>query len=75
METIVRLVTILGTVGLILGLFWGLFGLINFLQSKKNGDRKGMDDGIESMIYGGVIAIVSPSMAASIVTALQSITF
>lgn len=73
MDTVVRIVNIIGDVALVLGLLWALIGVIHFFQSKKNQDKKGMDDGLEGLMYGGILGIVAKGICASIVASLGGI--
>lgn len=75
MDLVVKLVTILGAVLVIVGLFWSFAGFIEFLQGRKNKDKNKQDDGLESIIYGAVLASVSGGIAAAIVAQLNAITF
>ncbi|MBF0780600.1 MULTISPECIES: hypothetical protein [unclassified Granulicatella] len=75
MELVAKLVTVLGTVAVVIGLFWAFSGFIDYLQGRKNKDKNKQDDGLESIIYGGVLAAVSASISAAIIAALNSITF
>lgn len=75
MDIVTKIVTALGGIGTVVGLIWALLGFITFLQSKKNQDRKGQDDGLESILYGGILTVGAPSIAAGIIAALGQISF
>lgn len=75
MEMVTRIVTVLGTVGVIMGLFWGFSGVMDYFQGRKNRDKQKQDEGLESILYGGVLAAISAGIAASIVAALNAISF
>ena len=75
MEMVIKMFTILGITGAVVGLVWAFVGFIGFLQSKKNGNNKGMDDGLEGVIFGGIVASVSGGIAAAIISLLGGISF
>ena len=75
METVAKIMAIFGGVAVVVGLIWAFEGFIVFLQSKKNGNNKGMDDGLEGVIYGGIVASVSGGIAAAIISLLGGISF
>lgn len=75
MDILIKVVGWIGNVALVLGLFWVLFGIITLLQSRKNGDKKGVDDGVEHILYGGIIGLGVKGIMSAIISALQSMTF
>lgn len=75
METFIKIITILGNVALVVGLFWLFFGMYKFFQSKKHNDSKGMDEGIEGMIWGAVIGPVARGVVEGIIQVLNTITW
>lgn len=72
---ITKIVTILGGVGVVMGLFWGFSGVMDYFQGRKNRDKQKQDEGLESILYGGVLAAISAGIAASIVAALNALSF
>lgn len=75
MENVTKLVTILGGVASVVGLFWAFTGFMDYLQGRKNRDKNKQDEGLEAIIYGGVLAAGAASIAAAIVAALGGISF
>lgn len=75
METVTKLVSIIGSLITVLGLFGVLTGLYTFFRGQKNENPEMVDKGISSMVLGGIVGVVAAGVSASIVTALNSIKF
>ena len=75
MELITKIITGLGTVGTITGLFWIWSGSVDFVQGRKNKDKQRQDDGSDSMTNGTYLALASAGIAAAIVAALSQLSF
>ena len=66
MEIITKIITGLGGVGTVTGLFWIWTGAVDFIQGRKNKDKQRQDDGSDSMTNGVYLAIASAGIAAAI---------
>ena len=75
MEIITRIITGLGGVGTVTGLFWIWTGAVDFIQGRKNKDKQRQDDGSDSMTNGVYLAIASSGIAAAIIATLNLIKF
>ena len=75
MELITKIITGLGTLGTVTGLFWIWNGSYDFLQGRKNNDKQRKDDGSDSMTHGAFLAVSSASISATIVAALSLLKF
>lgn len=75
MEIITKIITGLGGVGTVTGLFWIWTGAVDFTQGRKNKDKQRQDDGSDSMTNGVYLAIASAGIATAIVAALSQIKF
>ena len=75
MEIITKIITGLGAVGTISGLFWIWSGSVDFVQGRKNKDKQRQDDGSDSMINGAFLAVASAGIAAAVVAALSQLKF
>ena len=75
METVTKLVTIIGSVITVVGLFGALTGLYTFYRGQKNDNPDLVDKGINSMILGGIVGVVAGGLTATIITNLNSIKF
>ena len=75
METVTKLVTIIGSVITVVGLVGALTGLYTFYRGQKNDNPDMVDKGINSMILGGIVGVVAGGLTATIITNLNSIKF
>ena len=75
MEIITKIITGLGGVGTVTGLFWIWAGAVDFIQGRKNKDKQRQDDGSDSMINGAFLAVASSGIAAAVVAALSQLKF
>lgn len=75
MEEVKKLVTILGAIAVVVGLFWGFSGFMDYLQGRKNRDKNKQDEGLEAIIYGAAVSGVSAAIATAISTAITNIKF
>ena len=75
MEIITKIITGLGVVGTISGLFWIWSGAVDFVQGRKNKDKQRQDDGSDSMINGAFLAVAAAGIAAAVVAALSQLKF
>ncbi|WP_161980951.1 hypothetical protein [Streptococcus sp. S784/96/1] len=75
MDIAVKIITFIGVLGGISGLFWMMGGVYEYFQGRKNRDRNRQDDGAESIINGAGLALASGAVAGMIVAAMQSLTF
>ncbi|TYC47999.1 hypothetical protein ESZ50_10235 [Weissella muntiaci] len=73
MEIVIKLVTALGTVGVVIGLFAVYTGYMKFSTGQKNDNGPAVDQGIQSMVLGGVMAAMSGGIAATIIAALNNL--
>lgn len=74
MDLAVKLVTLLGSLSALSGLFWMFFGVHELFQGRKNKNPTQRDEGQEHIINGFGLAASSASIAAIIVAAIQAIT-
>lgn len=75
MELASRLITVIGTIIVVIGLSWTLTGLFDFLAGRKNGDPQRQDQGSIAIICGGALAAVAGAVAAAIVAQLGGLSF
>lgn len=75
MDLAVKIVTLVGGLMAISGLFWMLFGVYNLFAGRKNKRPEQIDEGQEGLINGFALAAFSASIAAGIVAAIRAITF
>lgn len=73
METATLVIRVLYGVFVVIGLFWILTGAYTFFQSRKIQDKRGVDEGIEGILYGGVISIIAPVIGESIIVAITNL--
>ncbi|KXT75186.1 hypothetical protein STRDD10_00422 [Streptococcus sp. DD10] len=75
METVIRIVGVIGSVLVVSGLLWALSGVYDFFRGRHTGDKGRQSDGQEAMVNGGALAAISGGIVTGIVAALQAITF
>lgn len=75
MEIVTKLVTTIGSIITVIGLFNVLMGLFTWYKGFKNENPDKIDQGISSMILGGVVGVIAVGVTATIVSALGQISF
>lgn len=75
MDILIKMVTVVGAVFTIRGLFGVFTGAMDFFSGRKNDNPTKMDNGIESMITGGAMAGIAASIAAAIIVSINAIKF
>ena len=75
MEIVTKLVTVIGSIITANGLFHVLMGVFTWYKGFKNENVEKVDQGISSMISGGVMASIAAGVTAAIVAALGNISF
>lgn len=75
MDLAVKIVTLIGGLASISGMFWMLFGAITLFQGRKGRQVELRDEGQEHLINGFGLAAFSGSITAAIVAAIQAIKF
>ncbi|MDR2465103.1 MAG: hypothetical protein LBD38_02350 [Streptococcaceae bacterium] len=73
METVETLITVVGTIFTIRGLFSVLTGAMDFFSGRKNENPSKVDSGVESMIAGGVMSVLSGGITAAILSAISEL--
>lgn len=75
MDILIKLVGVVGAIMVVQGLFSVGTGAQKFFAGQKNDNPQQMDQGINSMVTGGAMALISGGVATAIVTALGQIKF
>lgn len=75
MEILIKLVGVVGAIMVVQGLFSVGTGAQKFFAGQKNDNPQQMDQGINAMVTGGAMALISGGVTAAIVTALGQIKF
>ncbi|NHI75761.1 hypothetical protein EA794_07210 [Lactococcus petauri] len=75
MDVVVKMVGVLGGIMTVRGLFGVMTGFMDFNSGRKNDNGTKVDQGIDSMVSGGVMAAITAGVTASIIVAIQAITF
>lgn len=75
MDTVVKIVTIAGTIYGAAGLIGLLIGWQNFQSGTKNDDPIRAEKGAQQMLWGGASAGIAAGVVAVINAALNAITF
>lgn len=75
MDVAVKIVTFIGALGGLSGLFWMMGGVFEFFQGRKNRDRSRQDDGQESIVNGFGLTLASGAIAGMIIAAMQALQF
>lgn len=73
MDTIHKLVTVIGGIMTAAGLFSAMTGAYKFFTGHKNDNPNAVDQGINSMITGGAMAAISAGLTAAVNAALEKI--
>lgn len=75
MDILIKLVGVVGAIMVVQGLFSVGTGAQKFFAGQKNDNPQQMDQGINAMVTGGAMALISGGVTAAIVTALGQIKF
>ena len=75
MDILIKLVGVIGVMLTVKGLFSVATGVQKFFAAQKNENPQQMDQGIDAMISGGVMAAISGGITTVIITALGQIKF
>lgn len=75
MEIVTKLVTTIGSIITVIGLFNILMGLFTWYKGFKNENPDKIDQGISSMILGGVVGVIAGGVTLAIISALGQISF
>ncbi|WP_017371161.1 hypothetical protein [Lactococcus garvieae] len=75
MDVVIKMVGVVGGIFAVRGLFGVLTGFIDFNSGRKNDNGTKVDQGIDSMVSGGVMTSISASVTAAIIVAMQAIKF
>jgi hypothetical protein len=75
MDVVVKMVGVLGGIMTVRGLFGVMTGFMDFNSGRKNDNGTKVDQGIDSMVSGGVMAAIIAGVTASIIVAIQAIKF
>ena len=75
MEIVTKLITVIGSIVTVIGLFNVLMGVYTWYRGFKNENAEKVDQGISSMILGGVMGTIAAGVTAAVVAALGNIAF
>ncbi|CAK1253596.1 hypothetical protein [Fructobacillus tropaeoli] len=75
MDILIKLVGVVVSVVVVIGLFSILFGFNKFTKGRKSEDTRMTDEGIEGMIWGAATAAIVGGVGAGIIAALSKISF
>lgn len=75
MDVVIKMVGVLGGIIAVRGLFGVMTGFMDYNSGRKNDNGTKVDQGIDSMVSGGVMASITTGITASIIVAIQAITF
>lgn len=75
MDIAVKIVTFIGALSGLSGLFWMMGGVFELFQGRKNRDRNRQDDGQESIVNGLGLTLASAAIAGMIIVAMQALQF
>lgn len=75
MDILIKLVGVIGAIMVAQGLFSIGTGAQKFFAGQKNDNPQQMDQGINAMVTGGAMALISGGVTAAIITALGQIKF
>ena len=75
MDVVVKMVGVLGGIMTVRGLFGVMTGFMDFNSGRKNDNGTKVDQGIDSMVSGGVMAAITAGVTASIIVANLAIKF
>ena len=75
MDILIKLLQVVGAIMTVQGLWSVVTGVQKYFAGQKNDNPQQMDQGINSMVSGGAMALISGGITAAIVTALGQIKF
>ena len=75
MDILIKLLQVVGAIMTVQGLWSVVTGVQKYFAGQKNDNPQQMDQGINSMVSGGAMALISGGVTAAIVTALGQIKF
>lgn len=75
MEIVTKLITAIGSIVTVIGLFNVLMGVYTWYRGFKNENAEKIDQGINSMVLGGVIGTIAAGVTVAINAALGNISF
>lgn len=75
MDIVTKIVTVIGGIITVLGLVGTLMGVKDLRSGMANDNPNKTDKGIEGIIVGGVIALISGGVTAAIIVQLGAIKF
>ena len=75
MDILIKLVGVVGAIMTVQGLWSVGTGVQKFFAGQKNDNPQQIDQGINSMVTGGAMALISGGVTASIISALGQIKF
>lgn len=75
MEIVTKLITVIGSIITAIGLVNVLMGLFTWYKGFKNENVEKVDQGINSMILGGVVGTIAAGVTVAINAALGNISF
>ena len=75
MDILIKLLQVVGAIMTVQGLWSVATGVQKYFAGQKNDNPQQMDQGINSMVSGGAMALISGGVTAAIVTALGQIKF
>lgn len=75
MDILIKLVGVIGAIMVVQGVFSIGTGAQKFFAGQKNDNPQQMDQGINAMVTGGAMALISGGVTAAIITALGQIKF
>ena len=75
MEIVTKLVTAIGSLVAVIGLFNVLMGVYTWYRGFKNENPEKIDQGISSMVLGGVRGTIAAGVTVAINAALGNISF
>ena len=75
MDIVIKMIGVLGGIMTVRGLFGVMTGYMDYNSGRKNDNGTKVEQGIDSMVSGGVTAGISAGIAAAIILAIQAIKF
>ena len=75
MEIVTKLITVIGSIITVIGIFNVLMGLYTWYRGFKNENPEKIDQGISSMVLGGVMGTIAAGVTVAINAALGNISF
>ena len=75
MEIVTKLITVIGSIVTVIGLFNVLMGVYTWYRGFKNENPEKIDQGISSMVLGGVMGTIAAAVTVANNAALGNISF